>query len=112
MEMTEAQRLWEAWMDALTKVLTSDSPVRCPSHDDGRVKVVFTGDPETRIGYYTAWCDACHEGIATDRAQAAPGTTILPFGLDPDERAKVVPADVQLLPPDPWLGDDVEQHTF
>ncbi len=111
-EMTASQRRWEGWMDAYQEIL-ADPGARpgCPSHGDGTVHVAFTGDLETRLGYATVWCDACHEGIAISRGYAPAGLPLLPFGLDPAERARTIPADVELLPPDPYV-EDGEEETF
>lgn len=113
MAMTESQRLWEAWMDAYVQLISTLAAARvvCPSHGDGRVHVAFTGDPATRTGYATVWCDVCHEGIAVDRVGVPQGVPMLPFGMDRTERAAVIPPDVVLLPPDPWL-EGAEEEEF
>jgi len=114
-EMTQSQRRWEAWMAALTDVLAAfpaDLAVTCPSHNDGTVRVAFTGDPVTRIGYYTAWCDTCHEGIASGRAGAPQGMPVIALRDSDEGDPDIIPDDVRLLPPDPYLGDDAEEHTF
>ncbi len=101
-------------MDAyeqIARALPAATSVACPSHGDGRVHVVYTGDPDSRIGYAIAWCDACHEGVSLDRLHVPAGVEMLPFGASGEERAKVVPPDVRLLPPDPYL-DGVEEADF
>jgi hypothetical protein len=112
--MTESQRLWAAWWDALEQVVSAlpeQVSVPCPSHGDGTVQVAYTGDPDDRIGYATAWCDTCHEGIATGRARVPVGVDMIPFGAPRDERAKVIPPNVRLLPPDPY-SEDYEEAEF
>jgi hypothetical protein len=113
--MTESQRLWEAWVDALERVIAAlpdKIDVACPSHGDGTVQLLYTGDPEDRIGYATVWCDTCHEGIASGRAKVPPGVEMVPFGASREERAARIPPDVRLLPPDPAPGDDDEEDVL
>jgi hypothetical protein len=105
--MTESQQLWEAWMQAFSRVrdaLPDKVAVPCPSRGDGTVRVSFTADPETRIGYAIAWCDVCLNGIYVSRCAAPPGVDILTFDATDEERDAVIP-DVRLLQPDPWLGN-------
>jgi hypothetical protein len=113
MPMTESQRLWEAWWDSFVQAVADPAgpAPTCPSHQDGGVHVVFTGDPETRLAYAVAWCDGCHEGIAIDRTIAPPEFPLVPYGHDRADRADYIPDDVKLLPPDPYV-DESDTYTF
>jgi hypothetical protein len=107
-KMTEQQRVWEAWMDAFSRVheaAPADVAVGCPSCGKGKVRVSYTGDPESRIGYAIAWCDVCLRGIYLSRVRIPDGVDMLTFESTDAERDAVVP-DVELIAPDPWPGDD------
>ena len=107
--LTDTHRVWEAWMDAFGLVrdaLPGSRAVPCPSCGEGNVRVSYTGDPETRIGYAIAWCDVCLNGIYLSRVGVPDGVEMLSFEATEEERDAVVP-DVRLIPPDPGLDDDV-----
>jgi hypothetical protein len=107
-KMTESQRVWEAWMSAFSRIhdaAPADADVACPSCDKGRVRVSYTGDPQSRIGYAIAWCDVCLHGIHLSRVRIPDGVEMLTFESTEAERDAVVP-DIQLISPDPWIDDE------
>ncbi|NJC86188.1 hypothetical protein [Planosporangium mesophilum] len=106
--MTEQQRVWDAWLDAFSLVheaAPADIDVACPSCGKGKVRITYTGDPERRVGYAIAWCDLCLRGIHLCRVAIHPDVEMLTFGSSDAERRAVVP-NVELIAPDPWLGDE------
>jgi hypothetical protein len=110
-EMTEQQRVWEAWVAAFSRIRDAwpaDIKVKCPTCGKGEVKVSYTGDPQTRIGYAVVWCDVCLHGTYLPRVGIPDGVPMLTFESTDEERDAVVP-DVELLAPDPWLGDQDDQ---
>jgi len=74
--------------------------VPCPNGDHGRVRVFYTGDPETRIGTAIVWCPDCRQGIYVSRVGIPPGAETLPFDATQEEGDAAVPPAVVLLPPD------------
>jgi hypothetical protein len=109
-EMTESNRRWEAWFDAFTKIREAwpaRLDVLCPEGDQGRMRITYTGSPETRIGFATMWCDVGHHGIFLPRVGIPAGAEMLPFDATPEERAAVIP-DISLIPTDPYTPDDDE----
>ena len=110
--MTDAQRLWESWYQAFVKISEAwpaEVNVPCPNSDHGRVRVSYTGDPETRIGTAIVWCPDCRQGIYLSRVGIPPGAEMLPFDATQEEEDAAVPPDVVLLPPDPAPEPDDEQ---
>ena len=110
--MTDAQRLWEAWYQAfeqISQAWPTEVEVRCPNTDRGRVRVSYTGDPDTRIGMAIVWCPECRQGIYLSRVGIPPGAEMLPFDATQEEEDAAVPPDVVLLPPDPAPRPEDEQ---
>ncbi|GAA1822638.1 hypothetical protein HC028_15225 [Planosporangium flavigriseum] len=106
--MTEQQGVWKAWMDAfgcIQNAAPDEVSVDCPSCGDGKVKISYTGDPQSRIGYAILWCDACLRGIHLSRVGIPEGVDMLTFDSTDEEHDAAVP-DVHLLAPDPWIEDE------
>lgn len=102
--MTESQRLWNSWYQAflqISRAWPAEINVPCPNSDHGRVRVSYTGDPETRIGMAVVWCPDCRQGIYLSRVGIPPGAAMLTFDATEEEADAAVPSDVVLLPPDP-----------
>jgi hypothetical protein len=107
--MTESQRRWESWYQAFVRISEAwpqAIDVPCPNSDHGRVRVSYTGDPETRIGTAIVWCPDCRQGIYLSRVGIPPDAEMLSFDATQDEEDAAVPPDVTLLPPDPAPPSD------
>jgi hypothetical protein len=107
--MTDSQRLWESWYQAFLKVheaRPADVDVPCPNSDHGRVRISYTGDPETRIGMAIVWCAECRQGIHLSRVGIPAGADMLTFDATEAEEDAAVPPDIEILPPDPAPPSD------
>ncbi|MBU2669852.1 hypothetical protein KOI35_40715 [Actinoplanes bogorensis] len=60
--------------------------------------ITYTGDPESRIGFATLWCDVGLDGIFLSRVGIPEGAEMLSFDSTTEERAAVLP-NVRLIPP-------------
>ncbi|GID93416.1 hypothetical protein Adi01nite_28280 [Amorphoplanes digitatis] len=108
--MTNSQRTWEAWFDAFTKMRDAwpeRIEVPCPDGDHGRLHITYTGDPESRIGFATIWCEVGRNGIFLSRVGIPDGADMLTFDATPEERAAVIP-DIRLIPTDPYAPSGSE----
>lgn len=107
-EMTESQRTWEAWFDAFTRIRDAwpeRIDVPCPDGDRGKLHITYTGNPESRVGFATLWCDAGRNGIFLPRVGIPDGAEMLSFNATPEERAAAIP-EIRLIPTDPYEADD------
>ena len=107
-EMTDSQRTWEAWFDAFTAIRDAwptRIEVPCPDGDGGRLHITYTGNPESRIGFATLWCDVGRNGIFLSRVGIPEGADMLTFDATPEERAAVIP-NIRLIPADPYVPDE------
>ena len=101
-KMTESQGTWEAWFDAFTRIRDAwPTPVdvRCPDGDGGRLHITYTGDPESRIGFATLWCEVGRNGIFLPRVGIPQGAEMLGFDATPEQRAAAIP-DITLITTD------------
>ncbi|GAA1643094.1 hypothetical protein [Actinoplanes couchii] len=109
-EMTDSNRRWEAWFTAFT-TMRDAWPARvdvpCPDGDQGRLHITYTGNPESRVGFATMWCEVGRNGIFLPRVGIPDGAEMLPFDATPEERAAVLP-DINLIPADPYTPDEEE----
>ncbi|WP_045748127.1 hypothetical protein [Actinoplanes rectilineatus] len=102
--MTDADRRWEAWFDAFTRIRDAwpdQIDVPCPDGDHGQLHITYTGDPVSRVGFATIWCDAGRNGIFLSRVGIPEGAEMLSFDATPEQRAAVIP-DIDLIPTDPY----------
>jgi hypothetical protein len=101
---TDSQRVWEAWYQAFRRIRAAwpqAVEVPCPNDDHGRVRISYTGDPQTRIGTVVVWCAECRQGIYLSRVSIPEGAEMLTFDATEEEADAAVPPDLTLLPPDP-----------
>jgi hypothetical protein len=54
-------------------------PAQCPLCGLGRIRYLYVADPEDRVGYCDAWCDACLKGIRISRVGVPNGMKFVPF---------------------------------
>lgn len=106
-EMTEAERRWESWYQAFSKVFEAfpqPIDVPCPEGDGGRIRLTFYGNPDSRTGSVTAWCDRCHHGIWLGRVGIPAGARTYPFDSRPEDQP-----EIELIP-EAWFapGNDDE----
>ncbi|MFF5296782.1 hypothetical protein [Paractinoplanes globisporus] len=95
-EMTEAERVWEAWFEAYARLRDGhDAP--CPDGDGGRLHLTYYGRPGSRIGSVTVWCDLGRNGIFLDRVGIPETVVPLPFDATPEQRASAIP-EIRLIP--------------
>jgi hypothetical protein len=95
-EITESQRLWEAWFQAFSEVREA-----CPNCDGGAVRIAYMGDPGTPIGTAFAWCESCRQGISVCRVGIPHGAAMATFDASEEEQDAIIPADIDFLPADP-----------
>jgi hypothetical protein len=101
---------WDSWFAAFENVYADPSRISeemCPSCGTTDLRIAFTGDEETRIGYASLWCQTCLDGIFTSRLHIPPGVDVVPFGLPAEERAKLVP-NFHVIAPSPTEDEDSE----
>ncbi len=72
----------------------------CPDGDGGRLRITYTGSPQSRVGFATLWCDVGRNGIFLPRVGIPEGAEMLTFDATPEERAAVIP-EIRLIPTDP-----------
>lgn len=53
----------------MTAKLPNISPLKCPMCEKDDVRILYTGDKETRIGCLDVWCNSCFHGIHISRAK-------------------------------------------
>jgi hypothetical protein len=98
---------FEHWMEALEELdraLPERARPPCPNCGRRELRARYVGREETRIGYGAIWCDHCHWGAYTGRAEIPPAADMLPFGM-PEELLKEHIADFRETPH--RLDDDV-----
>ncbi|XVU22910.1 hypothetical protein ACQPZJ_37400 [Actinoplanes sp. CA-054009] len=94
---------WESWYQAFTKVYAAfpePIDVPCPEGDGGHIQLTFYGNPDSRTGSITAWCDRCYHGIWLGRVGIPAGTPRYPFGSGPPDRPEIT------LIPEAWPTPD------
>ena len=105
---------WGEWVAVFERVYADPGSVAneaCPTCGAHTLRLAFTGDEDDRIGYASFWCGTSMDGIFTSRIHIPAGAEIIPFGLPPEERAKLVPG-YYYIPPAPIEGDDEESFTL
>jgi hypothetical protein len=109
-----AHGAWQDWSAALDRILSDVASIAdeaCPSCGAKNLHIAFTGNPETRLGYASLWCDTSMDGIFTSRLHIPAGVAVIPVGLPAEERLQLVP-NFHVVPPTPVDGDDTETVTF
>jgi hypothetical protein len=112
--MMTAHASWGEWVAVFERVYADPGLIgseACPTCGAHTLHLVFTGDEDDRIGYASFWCSTSMDGIFTSRLHIPPGADMIPFGLQPEERAKIVPG-FYYIPPAPIEGDDEESFTL
>jgi hypothetical protein len=82
--MTPEGGTWEQWMEALEELdraLPERARPPCPNCGQRELRAQYVGDPTDRIGYGAIWCDLCHWGAYTGRAEIPPAADMLRFGV-------------------------------
>lgn len=98
---------WEDWSAALDRVLNGSSMISdepCPSCGAKDLHIAFTGDVTTMLGYASFWCGTSMDGIFTSRLHLPTGVEIIPLGLPPEDRRRIVP-NFYVIPPSSSNGD-------
>jgi hypothetical protein len=105
--MTPEGGAWEDWMRALEELdraLPERARPPCPNCGRPELRAQYVGDVTDRIGYGVIWCDHCHWGARTGRAEIPAAADMLPFSA-PDEVLKArIP---QFRESTYWLNEDV-----
>jgi hypothetical protein len=84
----------EDWLDAyedLYESLPADPHRACPNCGRDALRIAFTGNVDTRIGYGSCWCDNCLFGIHLSRVAIPPDVEVLPMDQTLEERRQHVP---------------------
>jgi len=84
---------FQDWADALGLLLRSPSErrsFRCPNCGVRALQIVYVGNPESRVGYCSLWCDNCRYGIQ-------PSRVIIPDGV-PGVIASAIPDFARSIP--------------
>jgi hypothetical protein len=71
-------------LEGLDQALPERARPACPNCGRRELRAQYIGDPEDRIGYGAIWCDHCHWGAYTGRAEIPPAADLLPFGVSDD----------------------------
>lgn len=67
---------FEAWLDAydaMYAALPARGGATCPECGQATLRLVFTGDPERRLGWAQLWCESCNLGIHISRTAVPDG---------------------------------------
>ena len=98
---------FQLWTDALHSVLEQHA-VHCPNCGADALRIVFVGNPDTRVGYCSFWCDTCRYGIRPSRVLIPDGADFFPFDTDPSVVVSAM-ADFREVYPDDDVDDDDEE---
>src|SRR5215207_1381628 len=82
--MTPEGGTWEQGMAALEELdqaLPERAHPSCPNCGRRELRAQYIGVPTDRIGYAAIWCDHCHWGAYTGRAEIPAAADMLPFGV-------------------------------
>jgi hypothetical protein len=84
----------DQWLDAYETCygqLPGVLQVPCPHCGNPTLRLVFTGHPETMVGYASFWCDTCLNGIGISRAPIPEGAVMQDIRDAPEDRTPKVP---------------------
>ncbi|MCD1259456.1 hypothetical protein B5M42_011485 [Paenibacillus athensensis] len=57
------------------------NPIRyCPECESDKIDFQYVGDPSSRIGFLSIWCENCLNGIHISRVKAPKSAELLAFG--------------------------------
>lgn len=94
-----AKKEFDKWLKVsilMTDKLPDIKPVQCPTCGQNDVRVLYTGDVDTRIGCLDVWCNSCLEGIHISRAKVPITADNVAFRTD--WREPLVPNYKQVTP--------------
>ncbi|MBF9130056.1 hypothetical protein I0C86_14030 [Plantactinospora sp. S1510] len=85
---------WDEWSDRYEVAFVAvpgDPHQPCPECGHDALRLVFTGDLETAVGYASFWCDHCLNGISISRVPIPPGAVVRSIHDAPEDRRPVIP---------------------
>lgn len=85
---------WDEWSEryeVAVLAVPEDPHQPCPECGHDALRLVFTGNLVTRIGYASFWCDHCLQGISISRASIPEGAVAHSIKDPPDARRPRIP---------------------
>ncbi|MBO3736853.1 hypothetical protein [Actinoplanes flavus] len=85
---------YDRWLDAYSAAYdTVPEPfeIACPQCGSKRLRLVFTGDPGSDVGYAHLWCDNCLYGIGVSRTIIPDGAVVQDIRQAPADRLPPIP---------------------
>lgn len=82
---------WLESYDASYRALPAPPTGACPNCGHRTLRLVFTAQPGTDVGYASFWCDTCLEGVHVSRAVIPAGVEARSLATAPDERRPIIP---------------------
>ncbi|GAA0449029.1 hypothetical protein Aca07nite_80240 [Actinoplanes capillaceus] len=85
---------YDRWLDAYSVAYdTVHEPfeIPCPHCGSTRLRLVFTGNPESDVGYAHFWCDHCLYGIGVSRTVIPDGAVVQDIRQVSAERQPSIP---------------------
>lgn len=85
---------YDDWLAAYSDVydaIPNDPHLPCPNCGHRTLRLIFTGDPDTKIGYGHFWCDTCLHGIGISRAPIPDNATMQNIHQPRDDRTPKIP---------------------
>jgi hypothetical protein len=89
---------WVAAFEQCCKALPEPPRADCPHCGADRLRLLFTGPEDTRVGYASFWCDACLIGVHLSRCPVPAGVAMESLDTPVRERAVRVPNYTMLWP--------------
>jgi hypothetical protein len=85
---------WDEWSTAYEDAYRAvpDPPrTPCPNCGHNALRLVFTGNLVTAIGYASFWCDHCLQGIFMSRTPIPDGAVARSSAQAPEDRRPTIP---------------------
>lgn len=82
-----AHKNFDKWMKIGIKMmdkLPDISPLKCPKCETNDIRILYTGDKETRLGCLDVWCNSCLHGIHISRVKVPVTADNVAFKTDWD----------------------------
>ncbi|MGH2731389.1 MAG: hypothetical protein ACRDJG_00275 [Actinomycetota bacterium] len=82
---------WAKAYEAMYLALPEKLPASCPNCGQSPLRLVFIGNPASRIGYADFWCDNCLYGLRISRVEVPAGVEMLPFSTPDGVISSMIP---------------------
>ena len=87
---------WLARYEAAYAAIPQAADAACPNCGYEGLRLAFTGDIATAIGWAAFWCDNCLQGITLSRVPIPDGAVVRDISQPPERRRPLIP-DFQIV---------------